>query len=393
MKTLFEEKANPLPFEIKMVFEDMFLNFPDRTKEKLSYLEIRDNQFARLKNVNSRIFVTVGHKYNTDRYYKNKNYIQKLISEGKEIRVVYKPSGGMYNILDKSGLLKEYWEKCKEEWRKAKPKQNEEEPGGHSAPGRLLVIAEKLINRGEKIFDEAKAVQDCIHGATLALEAQELLGYRTPTTSLEAIALRHKLEVKAECMFYGMEHNIDVKNRIEEIEKEVDVVAQWFNPRVKKRAALNAKMGIITEVMRIFKNYGQFDEEEECLNYFRGLNRRWSLMQPGFKGTFFWIIFPIRWYVEKLVGSLPLFILALISWPALLGIFSAWTRAKFFVNEEFKFRFWDHVMDSFSTFFGLQPGNFPTNAQGKILTIILIFLGFIHLGIFISHLYTLITRR
>ena len=54
-----------------------------------------------------------------------------------------------------------------------------------------------------------------MYGALLALEAQELLANRTPTTALEALAVRHELEVTAECMFYGVEYNFDVRRRLE----------------------------------------------------------------------------------------------------------------------------------------------------------------------------------
>jgi hypothetical protein len=377
---------------IELAFEDLFLNFPDRSQgdTHLSNLSKRDEKYDRLKDVSKRILVTVGHK-NVGWYGQNQDYIKGLRAKGKKVKIVYKPSSGMYNILEKSGLLNGYWKRRKEEWKKAKPgSESVDETGGHSSPGRLLLIAEKLIDRARRIFKETETVQDCIQGATLALEAVELLGYRTPTTALEAIALRHKLEVKAECMFYGIEYNIDVKNRIREIKNEVKTVSLWFHPKVRKRSILDAQMRIITDITRIFHDAGQFDEELVCLNYLRKLNRRWSLKQPGLKKVLNYLIYPLRSYIETLVGSFRWFFLALVGWPLLLGILGKITNAKF--AEDFS-SLAAYISNSLMIYFGLQSNGYPQDVWAHVLTILILAGGFLHLGIFISYLYTLITRR
>jgi hypothetical protein len=377
---------------IELAFEDLFLNFSDRSQDDihLSELSERVKKYDRLKDVSNRILVTVGHK-NIGWYRKNYEYIRELKAKGKKVKIVLKPSSGMYNILEKSGLLKEYWKRRKQEWASTKPrKKSVGETGGHSAPGRLLLIAEKLIDRARRIFKDAETVQDCIHGATLALEAVELLGYRTPTTALEAIALKHKLEVKAECMFYGIEYNIDVKSRFLEIENEVNAVSRWFHPKVRKRSILDAQMRIITVITHIFRNAGQFDEEISCLKYLRKLNRRWSLKQPGFNKVLNYLIYPVRSYIETLVGSFKWFFLALVGWPLFLGILGKITNAKF--AEGFS-SLAAHISNALMIYFGLQSNGYPHDVWAHILTILILSGGFLHLGIFISHLYTLITRR
>lgn len=376
--------------DINLTFEDMFLNFPDLVGNMhLSDLRKRDETYEKLKDVQKRIFVTVGHN-NIGWHDDNKRYQDELKRNGKKVKVLYKPSGGIYNILEKAGLSKDYWERRKKEWEKARPSRDSENTGGHSAPGRLLAIAERLIDRAENIYNEAKSVQDCIHGATLALEAQELLGYRTPTTCLEAIALRHKLEVKAECMFYGVEYNIDVEKRFEELENEIKTVSQWFDPKVRESSALNAQMSIVTEIMRIFEEHGQFDEQQKCLNHFRRLNRRWYFKKHP------WILpfKPVRWYVETLLGSFSLFIAMLFFWPIAGGILSWFGSADFgdVLKTTGSPDFGKHLINATGTFFGVQPVQFPVDNSAMIITTILILAGFLHLGIFISHLYTLISR-
>jgi len=386
--------------KISLTFEDMFLNFPDGTRETpLSDLEERDSKYPGFRNVDNRIFVTVGHDHiPEERRLKNRSYIKTWKYLKRKTRTVYKPSGGMYNLLEKGGLIKEYWRSRKEDWLAAMPESDvDETTGGHSAPGRLLLIAEKLIDRAEKIFYEAKKVQDCIHGATLALEAQELLGYRTPTTSLEAIALKHKLEVKAECMFYGVEYNIDVNNRLKEIKYEMDAISRWFNPTIKRRAALNAQKMITTEVMRIFNEHGQFEEEQVCLQNVRSLNRKWSLLQPGLIGILLYIALPFRYYFDALVSKLRYFVFALLGWPLFFGVLSWKLGSNYEIislkNIEKSFSLFDHIINSFFTFYGLQPVKFPANPAAQILSLAMVMGGFLHLGIFISYLYTLMTRK
>lgn len=378
---------------IELTFEDMFLNFPDKEKDvSLSNLKTRDGSFKKLKEIKNRIFVTVGHKYikwSED----NKLYLKELKAKAKArggiVKRIYKPSGGIYNTLEQAGLLKDYWKKRKEEWQEAKPDPSKEEAGGHSAPGRLLLIADKLIERARKILDEANTVQDCIHGALLALEAQELLGYKTPTTCLEAIALKHQLEVKAECMFYGVGYNIDMENRFKEIEGEVKAVSEWFHPSVRKRSYLNAQLGIITELVEILRDYGQFDEELQCLKKIRKLNRQFYFFNhPWLK-----FIQPLRAYIDTLVGSFPLFFGALFIWPIFYGILGHLFNTRYEGYKDGILTFWEHLANSSYTFFGLQPTSQPIGASSHILTVFIVLTGFLHLGIFISYLYNLIFRK
>jgi len=389
-----EDQNRNWPLNIELTFEDMFLNYPDKENNEinLSNLQTRDEKFKKLTEVKNRIFVTVGHKY--IRWSEaNKLYLKELKAKARAkggiVRKIYKPSGGIYNTMEQAGLLKDYWKKRKDEWQKAKPGPNTEEAGGHSAPGRLLLIAEKLIDRARKILDEANTVQDCIHGALLALEAQELLGYKTPTTCLEAIALKHQLEVKAECMFYGVGYNIDMKNRFKEIEGEVKAVSEWFHPSVRKKSYLNAQLGIITELVEILRDYGQFDEELQCLKKIRKLNRQfYFLNHPGLK-----FVQPLRAYIDTLVGSFPLFCGALFFWPIFYGLLGYLFNTRYEGYKDGILTFWEQVANSSYTFFGLQPSSQPIDTISHVLTIFTVLTGFLHLGIFISYLYNLIFRK
>ena len=382
--------------DIALSFEDIFLNFHDRETIKpetyagqhLSNLERRDSCLPFLPRIEKRIFVTVGH-HQIKWHKNNQAYIKKLKAEGHKIKVLYKPSGGIFNILEKSGLINEFWKYEQRCLKKSVESVSEDKGKRHSAPGRLLLIAQKLISRAEKIFNEASSAKECIHGAMLALEAQELLGYRTPTTCLEAIALKHKLEVKAECMFYGVGYNIDMKNRFKEIEGEVKAVSQWFHPSVRKKSLLNGQLGILTEIVEILRDYGQFDEEIQCLKRIRKLNRQfYFLNHPLLR-----IVQPLRAYIETLVSSFPLFIGALFFWPVFYGLLSWVCRAEYETSSNTAKAVGWYVANAFYSFFGLQPSFGPSSTSAHVISLLIVITGFLHLGIFISYLYSLIFRK
>src|SRR5262249_51225737 len=101
---------------------------------------------------------------------------------------------------------------------------------------------------------------------------------------------------------------------------------------------------------------------------------------------------PARRYVEALVGSVQLFLVAILFWVlALTGLF-------YLTNEwSAKDPSWVRALGwAVTCFFGIQP---PTEVSTLIesgavwVSIVGMLLRFLHWGIFISHLYSLITRR
>lgn len=311
---------------------------------------------------------------------------------------MFKPIAGIFDIWKKSGLQR--WLRLskglapKYVWPPDREKKNTVGTyGHHSAPGRLLEIADRLIQRAERILNSAISVPEAIHGALLALEAQELLGNKTPTTALEALSLKHQLEVTAECMFYGVEYNFDVKSRFKDIEKEVKSIGRWFYPRTHRLSELNAEINILSDLVRRFRQYNQFDEEQECLQRIRQLHRHlWFRKNKSWA----WLFYPIRAYVEYLLGHLHRFVIAIIFWFLSLSfLFDACIKDKhsnIFIN---MLRGPAHAI---TFFFGMQPPYDMGGLEGKglyleLLTLFTIVMGFIHLGIFISHFYSIVSRR
>ena len=380
-----------LDCDIKLVFEDLYLNFPDKSKsEHYSHLEKeRDPKFTKLKKVEDRILVTVGHKKHVaviNKWQENVSYLKYSI-QGKA-KILFKPLSGIFDLWKKTGKWNHYKNtpKLQEDfvWPPKKILSTSDEKQTHSAPGRLLLVADRLIERSERILNSAMSVEDAIQAAMLALEAKELLGCKTPTTALEALSLQHQAEVEAECMFYGVEYDFDVNSRIKDIKGEIKAISSWFHQSAKKRSQLNAEISILSMLEQRYRKFGQFDEENFCTNEIRKLHTKlWVSRNP-----IRWILWPMRAYINILLKSLSRFVIIILLWILFFGVVY-WAAGKGGLS------FGNSLFLSAETFLAFQPPDtrfWLLNPNQDIpidnwLFIIPAVLGFIHLGVLISHLY------
>ncbi len=399
MKMLFENPSRASYEPALLTFEDIYLNFPDESPHiHLSNLEKRDEQFSKLQEPKHRVFVTVGHRHDQQAWNNNREHLRNLHSQGKFCSILYKPLSGIFDLWEKSGLRR--WLHASKglapgfNW---PPQQAgaQDPQGHHSAPGRLLEIADRLIARAERILHTAMSVPEAVHGAVLALEAQELLGNKTPTTALEALSLKHQLEVTAECMFYGVEYNFNVQRRFDDIHQDVKSIGRWFHSTTRKLSELNAEISIISDLMQVFRKYNQFDEEQECLRQIRNLIRHlWFRKHKSWA----WIFYPARWYIEYLLGRMHRFVAAIALWIFALGLLFHAAEQQ---SGGWLAKFSGTAVHVFTSFFGLQPPHEidmhapdpALNLPLEWVVIAAITVGFVHLGVFVSHLYAIIARK
>ena len=394
---------------ITVALEDIYLNFPDR-RMSMSQLEERDKKCPVLASIPNRIFVTSGHsrtKHELDTRQGNEKYLAGLTANKHYYtKTLYKPGSGVFDLWKKSGLRDQFMSSDGKApdfiW---PPTIMDQEPaasnaaqkpveGTHSSPGRLLMVAERLIQRASHINRELDSADQAIYGATLALEAQEYLGYRTPTTSLDAIALKHQLEVAAECMFYGIEYHLDTKSRFDEIEKEVDRVGTWFREKTRETSELNAEIGMVSDLVLTFRDHNQFSEEQAALTRLRTLHRRLWVQRHR---PWSWIIWPVRWYLDTLLASIPRFLIAILCWIGLFGIIYANVPVQIARGGTHGLML-HGLEDAIAAFFGMQPPHDFVSVEqaGQLMvwvTLFIIVMGFVHLGIFVSHLYSIMARR
>lgn len=407
MEEVFSRKAVEYP---ELTFEDLYLNFADKPpRVHLSDLAEREHLFPGVSEARRRIFVTVGHGRTNGEAIRERNreYLWSWKHGAKAggrryAKTLYKPLSGIHDLWLKSGLRKQL--------RRNKGHADDyqwppidvaagEPVGSHSAPGRLLEIANHLLARANRILHSAQTVPEAVHGALLALDAQEYLGHRTPTTSLEALALKHILEVTAECKFYGVEYNKDVRSRFGEVERDLKSIGRWFRKKTRRLSVLNAEMGIVSALVMRFREYNQFDEEQECLACLRRLNRQlWSRKHGAWAAPFYLF----RWYVDSLLGSVLVFVVAIVGWIGLLSfLFAAYCNCHAVTTPDKPMEI-NAVLHGLghavTTFFAIQPAH--TTAEIELigypafaLGLLAVLAGFVHLGIFVSHLYSLIARR
>ncbi len=256
-----------------------------------------------------------------------------------------------------------------------------EAPGGHSSPGILVEVARHMLNRAEQMLNNGIAtVDEALRGAVLASDALELLGGKTPTMSAEALALKHQFEVHAECQFCGVEHHLNMKDRLKEIARDAGAISQWFHPSIRKRTALNIRLDVVNRLVRILREYNQFDEERYCLVEARRLHRNLYIQSRWWRRG----IAPFVWYADWLLSSFPRFVVAIGIWVGtiwgiyhFLGVGSGHGKDR---GDAFDY--------AVGTFFGID-----TVAGHSVLGALVIMAGIFHLGVFISLIYDLVNRR
>jgi hypothetical protein len=396
--TEFLKKPVPQPL---LVFEDVFLHFPDDSPHGFSHLRLRDEGrkpdegFTHLADANFRILVTSGHHHGQEEEARRDNpiYLRALRDNGQWNHELQKPLGGMFNLWKESKLEQKLRDGGRRglapgfEW----PLRHQAGEGSHSAPGRLLVIADRLIARAERMLADIRTVPQAVYGAVLATDALELLGGKTPTTSLEALMLRHQFEALAECQFVGTQHHVDVKSRIKDLVIEVESLAFWFGKttRSRKVARWNAELAILNKLIKVFSDHNQFDEDQKLQVRARRLHRKlWLHERPWLKPLEF-----APWYVEKLLASVPVFLLAIAGWILIMGLLFHLAKAPYVTLGQ-------GIADAFGSFLGVQPpaddklwkSEYGWNGPFCLIAAT-IALGFLHLGIFISHLYSIVTRK
>jgi hypothetical protein len=382
----------PIP---AVAFEDIYLNFCDypRTIGRdtlsgganvgLSHLSLRDRLFVHLGAAQRRVFVTVGHqrgKGRSDIWEQNKAY---LASRSQKVRWVFKPVGGLHRLLIDGGLRARM--KTKMPGARALSHSLDETP--HSAPGRLLMVCDRLIQRSERLLNDRASVADAVHAAVLATEAGELLSDRTPTTALEAMALKHEAEVIAESRFIGVEYNLDLTYRFREITSEARAISKWFGARWK-RSALNARLTIVERLANRFRAMNQVEEELTCLAEARRLRFAFWIREKPWR----WVLSPFLSYIAFALSSLPVFLAVIAAWIVFFG--GVYWLANFPGGGGDP---WQCLVASgFFTFVLEPPLNLSAASTGSRWLLILGTQGaisFTNLGLLLSHLYMIVSRR
>lgn len=391
-----------------MLLEDMSLNFPDREKgiklhclrsERAKNCPQLNSSDAAVEQSHHRVLITTGQtRPGDDTLSRNRAYLREK-AHGRGA-LVLKPASGLFDLWEQAGLMRRHDGNAhpgfapSHRWPPEKPGAAGE-ADGHGAPGKLLLVAEKLIERAEAIKSQVKSVGDAVLGATLATDALEMTGCRTPTTAIEALSLKHQYEVMAECQFSGVEYHIRIKPRIADITRDLEAICLWFGKSKRESARLNARMHMLNQLVRILREYNQFDEEQVCMNEVRRLHTTLWMKSQSWR-YLFWL--PIR-YVEYLLGSFLRFVGVLGVWVLVLALLFTLNPACPNTSDLGLERFGIGLENAITSFFSvgapmqhLKIADDPS-VGFVVVSIISIVSGFLHIGVLISHLYSVVSRK
>jgi hypothetical protein len=202
----------------------------------------------------------------------------------------------------------------------------------------------------------------------------------------------------AESLFQGVEFNLDVESRFADIKREVKAISRWFSGRRRRRVTLNARLAIVEELAREFSELDQFEEERKCRAEARRLYFDFWAHQSPWRLPFL----PLLRYLSFSLRSLPVFLGLVVFWILLFGV--GWELLESTVNvgaavPDMRYRsFWDALTSSTVYFFTLTPpGSYWGEAERQVLwNLVLIFQSVIslsHLGVLVSHIYLIVSRR
>lgn len=394
MREVFKEGNRQ---EWLLILEDVYLNFADREQVfpkrevHLSDFQERDKLCPGLRLAKRRVLVTVGHARGREARERWKRSRLYLHAHGQR-RLVFKPMAGIFQLWRDAQLWRKRWNRPVKatgfHWPPATgPGQEAGVRTSHSAPGRLLHIAEILLSRAKRLIDSPNSVDDAVQAAVLAMEAKEILGGMTPTTSLEALALQHEAEVIAESKFLGVEFNINLKDRFAELGCEVRSISDWFNSTRRRRVDINSRLTIMERLARRFRELNQIEEELTCLAEARRL--RFDLFIRA--KHYHWIFWPALQYVAFALSSLGRFALGVFAWMLLF----AGLHHLLHLTPEGPGNTFGHALVSTAYFFiTLAPCD--TVVHTGLVDAVLAIQGavaFLNLGLLISHLYLVVSRR
>jgi hypothetical protein len=384
---------------IKLVFEDVFLDFSDGPQGLSDLAGVRRELFKGIEDAPYRVFVTSGQRQfgDQEKASSNRNYINQQRHKGRHVVILHKPHAGIFNLWERSGLARNLIRvridgkrfpgvAAEYRWPPIKTFLHSPQEHTHSAPGVLQTISDSLVERAQTIRRDVVSVKDAIRGAVLAIDALELLAGRTPTISLDALSLKHEFEVIAECQFSGAEYHVTLTPRFDEIRRDLSVIGRSFHPTQQESAVLNGEIKIISKLQMIFREHARFEEERICTNRLRHLqNTLWMRQKPVR-----YMLLPVVRYLELLLASFPSFIFIIACWIVILSVLYTYTAS----HEHW---YWG-IEDALTSFFSIGPpiheGRETSRSFGYMVVMCLgIIGGFVHLGVFVSHLYSLVARK
>ena len=220
------------------------------------------------------------------------------------------PNGRGYKGVDSS-------EEIKKLYRRAQTKsqfcyEEETNDSGHAAPGVAQEVAAFLLRRCENMKETIIDAEGAVHAAVLATVAGELLNYKTPAMSIEALQWKHYYEVRAECEFVGVRFRNDMEDRYIDIHNSMRRICAAGNGRVRGEVFTSGTAAIVDMLIRVLTENGKLNEAMFFVKKSRMLHRQ--LLRPFSRALLAYPEWVLRSNLNFCISFFGFFVLFWVYW-------------------------------------------------------------------------------
>lgn len=204
--------------------------------------------------------------------------------------VAQKPLAGMFGLRNLCGLPNgrgfkgiDTDDEIRKLYRKARSKgifgyDEETDYSGHAAPGAAQEVAAFILRRCERMKDSIVDAEGAVHAAVLATVAGELLNFKTPTMSIEALTWRQYFELRAECEFIGVQAHPDMPDRYIDIHNSMRRICRSSDGTVRADIYNSGMAELMDKLSVLLSENGKREEARFFEKKARLFHRR--LMNP-----------------------------------------------------------------------------------------------------------------
>lgn len=204
--------------------------------------------------------------------------------------VARKPLAGMFGLRNSCGLPDgrgfrgvDSSSEIEKLYRKARSKgqfcyDEESDDSGHAAPGAAQEVSAFILRRCEKLKDSIVDAEGAVHAAVLATVAGELLNFKTPAMSIEALTWKQYFEICAECEFVGVQAHPDMTDRYIDIHNTMRRLCRAADGTIREDVYDSGMAELMDKLSLLLSEKGKREEELFFLRKARYFHRR--LMIP-----------------------------------------------------------------------------------------------------------------
>jgi len=239
----------------------------------------------------------------------------------------------------------------------------------HSSKGILSEIATKILKRAEIYYENVKSTEDAFSVAIMANYALKILEKSNLNLLYRAFSLKVKAESLGEVIFTGSDVNIDINQKVKQIEKFLEEIEIAFSLSKEKLASM--ELILLNEILNIYKEHNQLEEELALTNHIRK-----KILEKRFRKVrvFYWIV--NQFLIKPFFSFKYAF--------KILGVFIFASIVLYFGINGFKIEILPKAL--IDTIYGIITANIGGNLFGILIAIFNVWLMVIVIGYFLTYI-------